>query len=518
MLVLVELLVSLLALALVAAPAAAGSPRRAWSTSGTPPKSTTVQVDPGPALLETFTYTPGGTLLAAGGQTYVPGSETVSPQAVVQVNGPGGAQRALSYDLDGFATADADLTLSFDARGCLISTARGTAARVDRICGDDGGELFRRTTEVAGGVTTTSSVIDVFGLAEVRPEDDTMTLRVKVNGTAIAEEVYDRFGARRADKSRVIHTDMRGSVLLTSVDGASPTEREAIEYDAWGASIAGTPALPVHRFVDHEPDLFGNYVFGKRVYSPTLRRWLSADPLIAASPEVDASGRQLDLYAYAANNPVKVTDRTGMYGEMWHLDADPNASGVSNLRAGTPQERAAIAAAGGIAGGAVGAVVVGAVVTAYPIVGLALLLGATSTTVKNDVDTAIPLPSLVDPVLAAAAAGDAIASGNPEDAQNAGFALGGTVGGVAGSRAGKDFTRAGRHEVKVRNVETNGGVAICESCGIGMVPAKKSMKGEKPAPNEIQIDHKKAKSKGGSGTVENGDALCRTCNRAKSDK
>jgi len=38
-----------------------------------------------------------------------------------------------------------------------------------------------------------------------------------------------------------------------------------------------------------------------------------------------------------------------------------------------------------------------------------------------------------------------------------------------------------------------------------------------PAKNERQVDHIKAKSKGGSGTPDNGQVLCRDCNNKKSN-
>ena len=49
------------------------------------------------------------------------------------------------------------------------------------------------------------------------------------------------------------------------------------------------------------------------------------------------------------------------------------------------------------------------------------------------------------------------------------------------------------------------------------VPATKSTKGVTPSNNERQVDHIVPKSKGGSGTPDNGQVLCRDCNIKKSD-
>ena len=86
------------------------------------------------------------------------------------------------------------------------------------------------------------------------------------------------------------------------------------EYGVSGdtKSVSGKPA-PTHQFVDHEPDpATGYYYFGARVYDPTLKRWLSPDPLIFGGPQIDAGeGQELNLYAYAKNNPANHIDPNG---------------------------------------------------------------------------------------------------------------------------------------------------------------------------------------------------------------
>lgn len=81
---------------------------------------------------------------------------------------------------------------------------------------------------------------------------------------------------------------------------------------AWAAIGAGLPA-PVHQFTGVEPDPgTGLYHFGVRAYDPTLRRWLSADPLLANAPDKGVgSGEVLNLYGYANNNPVIAIDPEG---------------------------------------------------------------------------------------------------------------------------------------------------------------------------------------------------------------
>jgi RHS repeat-associated protein len=85
------------------------------------------------------------------------------------------------------------------------------------------------------------------------------------------------------------------------------------------------------------------------------------------------------------------------------------------------------------------------------------------------------------------------------------------------ARPGQPFTKAGKEAVKDLNVVKNGGKPVCETCGTNTVPATQGKKGVTPAKNETNIDHVEAKSKGGSGTPNNGQVLCRDCNIKKSN-
>ena len=86
-----------------------------------------------------------------------------------------------------------------------------------------------------------------------------------------------------------------------------------------------------------------------------------------------------------------------------------------------------------------------------------------------------------------------------------------------GSRKGKDFTKAGKDQVKRDNADKNNGQMKCESCGKDVNNGHKHERGQRPPDNEAHVDHVDAKSKGGSGTPENGQVLCRVCNLKKSD-
>jgi RHS repeat-associated protein len=82
-------------------------------------------------------------------------------------------------------------------------------------------------------------------------------------------------------------------------------------------------------------------------------------------------------------------------------------------------------------------------------------------------------------------------------------------------RPGLDFTKAGAKAVRDVNKEKTGNK--CAKCGVQTQPGKKHVKGETPPDNESHVDHRDPKSKGGSGTPDNGDELCRKCNLDKSN-
>jgi hypothetical protein len=84
-------------------------------------------------------------------------------------------------------------------------------------------------------------------------------------------------------------------------------------------------------------------------------------------------------------------------------------------------------------------------------------------------------------------------------------------------REGKNFTKAGKEAVIDFNKARNNGKAVCETCGTNTLPATQSRRGVTPSKAERQVDHVIPKSKGGSGTPNNGQVLCRDCNIKKSN-
>lgn len=91
-------------------------------------------------------------------------------------------------------------------------------------------------------------------------------------------------------------------------------------------------------------------------------------------------------------------------------------------------------------------------------------------------------------------------------------------GGAPGTRPSEPFTKAGKEEVWNRNAVKHGGTNKCDNCGVDAVRPQQHTRGVKPPGNEGHVDHATARSKGGSGTPDNGQVLCRECNLEKGNK
>lgn len=302
---------------------------------------------------EAYTYSLGGRLLTAGGAAEIyKYNRSDLPGAVTDVLAA--APRTLTYYNSGAVKTDKKgtetRTASFSALGCLRRFKSTTGAMVEQVCDVAGNPLLRTSTTAAGVKTTVMN----FGFSELRSEDKLMVHRIPVAGLVTMELAYATTGGRKDGASKIIMSDGRGSVLavapLLGTTGANVDGSQ--DFDAWGKPIAIGAAKPKHGYVDHEPDaVFGTYAFGRRVYDPQLRRWLSADPLIGANPEVDINqNTQLDLWGYTSN-PVARTDRSGMVedADLAAKQAFDEKNPGRELTAEDVQDAADVAASGAAA-------------------------------------------------------------------------------------------------------------------------------------------------------------------------
>lgn len=259
------------------------------------------------------------------------------------------------------------------------------------------------------------------------------------------------------------------------------------------------------------------YDFNARTYDQQVGRFIQIDPL------TDEGGQEtLSPYHFSYNNPVRFSDPDGKMACCSLDDLKEFAKDV--VRTGT--------------------MIVGGAVNAW---GSNQVLGAGRVDVDNmsgltdsDKKYAKLGQAVGDGLAVLTGVGEVVVAGGAEvatlgGATPAAVAVGahGVSSAVMGmsnlvksssngnsgsnSRSGKSFTPKEKQKVVNENKAKNNGNTVCENCGVNTTKPEKSKKGVTPPKTDTQVDHKVPESKGGSGTADNGQILCRDCNIKKSN-
>lgn len=273
-----------------------------------------------------------------------------------------------------------------------------------------------------------------------------------------------------------VYTDPQGTPLAETDANGNVTK--TFDYTPYGTTALGTPPNgPGYTGHVNDPETNLVYMQG-RYYDHATGHFLSVDPVAPTA----GNSFKFNRYDYANNNPIVNVDPDGRetgqaYAAIYRADGGVPQTYIS------PDDKVGPAIEAGLG--------------ILPVIGDGANIGQ-----------AITSPSVVN-------VSAAIVGAIPE----VGGALADTVKGAAGGlRAGKAFTRTDKVIVKAENAAKNEGKVICEACGRETVPSAQSQKGVTPPGNEAQVDHVIPKAKGGDGSRENAQVLCRDCNNAKSDK
>ncbi|MBL9171397.1 MAG: RHS repeat-associated core domain-containing protein [Verrucomicrobiales bacterium] len=201
---------------------------------------------------------------------------------------------ALNELMTSAETNSVDSAFEWDAEHRLTAIQRGTNRTEFAF---DGLGRRVRIAEFAGMTQISGKDLLWCGLelCEERPTGDLSFRHYFSQGEQTLEgnfyEVADHL------QSRVGISDPTGSMLGT------------YRYDPFGAKVETVGIFSGKRgFTSHFSDGGSGQVLAPlRVYDPTTARWNSRDPL------QETEGQ--NLYSYVRNNPIKLTDRTGLAGE-----------------------------------------------------------------------------------------------------------------------------------------------------------------------------------------------------------
>ncbi|MDX2564918.1 SpvB/TcaC N-terminal domain-containing protein [Streptomyces sp. TX20-6-3] len=125
------------------------------------------------------------------------------------------------------------------------------------------------------------------------------------------------------DAQQFFHADHIGSSgYVTDKQGKVTEHLEYFPYgETWVEERTGQADTP-YQFTGKELDVeTGLYYYGARYYNPRTQLWASTDPALPDYLDGDMAGgiaepRNLAVYTYAHNNPVKLMDPTGKWPKM----------------------------------------------------------------------------------------------------------------------------------------------------------------------------------------------------------
>ncbi len=205
---------------------------------------------------------------------------------------------ALGYDVRGNTLTDGNSVYTYDIlnRQTSVTNGSGTTEYIYDARG-------RRVAKVNGGVTTHFIYDTQYRVIEERDNSETLLVSY-----TYGQGMDEPLTMERGSQTYYYHRDALGSVTEVSDSAGAIVER--YEYDVHGevtiydgqdniltASGIDNPYLFTGRRFDPES---GNYYYRARVYSPSLGRFLSMDPLGFAAGDYN-------LYRYVFNSPMTHT-------------------------------------------------------------------------------------------------------------------------------------------------------------------------------------------------------------------
>jgi RHS repeat-associated protein len=260
----------------------------------------------------TYTYDLAGQRVAVGGSW----ARTLLPQPVASASYDAANEltvwggQSMASDPNGNLTFDGTLVYGWNARNQLASLAGGTTA------GFTYDATGRRTAKTIDGTTTTF----LYDGVDAVQTDAGGSVNVRLLGTAI-DEWFASVGPGGVEVPLV---DALGSSLALA-DGAGAPQT-SYTYGAFGAtSASGAASDNAFQFTGRENDRTGLNYHRARYAHSGIGRFVSQDPAGLAGG--------INLYAFAGDTPVNVTDRLGLEPDCDHRPCNEQLKDILNVAA-----------------------------------------------------------------------------------------------------------------------------------------------------------------------------------------